>query len=88
MVTKVGLGQRPKLEITALQELERVEVMLNRDDGKNVGQNLGAMGVGETREVLLDGNPASTTTVAASPASSMASPRTAMSTSIPWWAAS
>jgi outer membrane protein OmpA-like peptidoglycan-associated protein len=57
MVTKVGLGQKPKLEITALQELGRVEVMLNREDGKNVGQNLGAMGVGETREVLLDGKP-------------------------------
>ena len=57
MVTKVGLGQKPKLEITALQEIQRVEVMLNREDGKNVGQNLGAMGVGETREVLLDGKP-------------------------------
>ena len=42
MVTRVGLGQKPKLEITALQNLERVEVMLNREDGKNVGQNLGA----------------------------------------------
>jgi outer membrane protein OmpA-like peptidoglycan-associated protein len=57
MVTRVGLGQKPKLEITALQNLERVEVMLNREDGKNVGQNLGAMGVGEKREVLLDGKP-------------------------------
>jgi hypothetical protein len=49
MVTKVGLGQKPKLEITALQELGRVEVMLNREDGKNVGQNLGAMSVGNPR---------------------------------------
>jgi len=57
MITKVGLGQKPKLEITALQALERVEVMLNREDGKNVAQNLSAMGVGETREVLLDGKP-------------------------------
>jgi hypothetical protein len=57
MVTKVGLGQKPKLEITALQELGRVEVMLNREDGKNVGQNLGAMSVGETRDVFLDGKP-------------------------------
>jgi len=31
--------------------------MLNRDDGKNVGQNFGAIGVGEMREVLLDGKP-------------------------------
>ena len=57
MVTTVGLGQKPKLEITDLQELDRVEVMLNREDGKNVGQNLGAMVVGEMREVLLDGKP-------------------------------
>jgi len=57
MITKVGLGQKPKLEVTALQPLGRVEVMLNREDGKNIGQNLGAMGVGEMREVLLDGTP-------------------------------
>jgi outer membrane protein OmpA-like peptidoglycan-associated protein len=57
MFTKVGVGQRPKLEIMALQKLERVEVMLNREDGKNVGQNLGAMNVGETRDVLFDGKP-------------------------------
>jgi outer membrane protein OmpA-like peptidoglycan-associated protein len=57
MITKVGVGQKPKLEITALQNVERVEVMLNRDDGKNVGQNFGAIGVGEMREVLLDGKP-------------------------------
>ena len=57
MVTKVGLGQKPKLEITALQNLQRVEVMLNRDDGKNVSQNLGAIDVGQTREMLLDGKP-------------------------------
>ena len=57
MVTKVGVGQKPKLEITALQNLERVEVMLSRDDGKNVSQNLGAMSVGEVREMFLDGKP-------------------------------
>ena len=57
MITKVGGGQKPKLEITALQNVERVEVMLNREDGKNVGQNFGALGVGEMREVFLDGKP-------------------------------
>ena len=55
MVTKVGVGQKPKLEITALQNLERVEVMLNRDDGKNVSQSLGAINLGEMREIFLDG---------------------------------
>jgi outer membrane protein OmpA-like peptidoglycan-associated protein len=57
MITKVSMGQRPKLELTALQKLERVEVMLNREDGKNVGQSLGGLGVGETHDVLLDGKP-------------------------------
>ena len=57
MVTKVGVGQKPKLEITALQNLERVEVMLSRDDGKNVSQNLGAINLGEMREMFLDGKP-------------------------------
>ena len=57
MVTKVGVGQKPKLEITALQNLERVEVMLNRDDGKNVSQSLGAINLGEMREIFLDGKP-------------------------------
>jgi outer membrane protein OmpA-like peptidoglycan-associated protein len=57
MVTKVSAGQQPKLEITALQPLDRVEVMLNREDGKAVGQNLGSMAVGATREFLMDGRP-------------------------------
>jgi len=57
MITKVGVGQQPRLEITALQNLERVEVMLNREDGKNVGQNLGGLGVGEMRAFVLDGRP-------------------------------
>jgi len=38
---KVGVGQKPKLEIHGLAEPPRVEVMLNRDDGKNVSQDLG-----------------------------------------------
>ncbi len=57
MVTKVSVGQQPKLQITALRPLDRVEVMLNRDDGKVVGQNLGSMAVGATRDMLLDGRP-------------------------------
>jgi outer membrane protein OmpA-like peptidoglycan-associated protein len=57
MVTKVSAGQQPKLELTALQPLDRVEVNLNREDGKNVGQNLGSMAVGATRDFLLDGRP-------------------------------
>ena len=31
--------------------------MLSRDDGKNVSQNLGAINLGEMREMFLDGKP-------------------------------
>jgi outer membrane protein OmpA-like peptidoglycan-associated protein len=55
MVTTVPAGQQPRLTITALQPVDRVEVLLNRDDGKMVDETIGELGAGGFRDVMLDG---------------------------------
>jgi outer membrane protein OmpA-like peptidoglycan-associated protein len=55
MVTAVPVGQRPRLTITANQPVDKVEVLLNRDDGKMVDESIGALGAGGSRDVMLDG---------------------------------
>ncbi len=55
MVTTVPVGQQPRLTITAMQPVDKVEVLLNRDDGKMVDETIGELGVGGWRDVLLDG---------------------------------
>ena len=54
MVTSVPAGQQPRLTITANQPVEKVEVLLNRDDGKMVDQTIGELGAGAWRDVMLD----------------------------------
>ncbi len=55
MVTTVPLGQRPRLTITAIEPVDKVEVLLNRDDGKMVEESVGDLSPGGWRDVLLDG---------------------------------
>ena len=54
MVTTVPAGQQPRLTITALQPVDKVDVLLNRDDGKMVEESIGELGVGGWRDVMLD----------------------------------
>jgi len=54
MVTQVPAGQAPKLTITANEPVDQVEVLLNRDDGKMVEEQLGELGAGGWRDVMLD----------------------------------
>jgi outer membrane protein OmpA-like peptidoglycan-associated protein len=54
MVTTVPAGQQPRLTITALQPVDKVEVLLNRDDGKMVDETIGDLGAGGWRDVMLD----------------------------------
>jgi len=55
MVTTVPAGQQPRLTITAMQPVDKVEVLLNRDDGKIVEETIAGLGVGGWRDVMLDG---------------------------------
>ena len=55
LVTAVPAGQQPRLTITANQPVDKVEVLLNRDDGKMVDETIGELGVGAWRDVMLDG---------------------------------
>ncbi len=54
MVTTVPAGQQPRLTITANQPVDKVEVLLNRDDGKMIDETIGELGVGGWRDVMLD----------------------------------
>jgi len=54
MLTQVPAGQAPKLTITASEPVDQVEVLLNRDDGKMVEEQLGELGAGGWRDVMLD----------------------------------
>jgi outer membrane protein OmpA-like peptidoglycan-associated protein len=54
MLTQVPAGQAPKLTITASEPVDQVEVLLNRDDGKMVEEQIGDLGAGGWREVMLD----------------------------------
>jgi outer membrane protein OmpA-like peptidoglycan-associated protein len=55
LITSVPAGQQPRLTITANQPLDRVEVLLNRDDGKMVEETIGELGMGAWHDVMLDG---------------------------------
>ena len=57
MITSVPAGQSPRLTITGNQSVDKVEVLLNREDGKMVDETIGALGVGAWRDVILDGAP-------------------------------
>ncbi len=57
MLTHVPAGQQPQLTITALEAVERVEVLLNREDGKMVDETLGPLTPGAWQDVMLDGTP-------------------------------
>lgn len=57
MVTAVPAGQQPRLTITALKAVDKVEVLLNRDDGKMVEETLGPLAPGAWQDVLLDRTP-------------------------------
>ncbi len=54
MLTQVRAGQSPKLTITAIEPVDHVEVLLNRDDGKMVEEQIGELGAGGWRDVMLD----------------------------------
>ena len=54
MVTTVPAGQQPRLTITANQPVDKVEVLLNRDDGRMVDETIGDLGAGGWRDVMLD----------------------------------
>jgi len=53
-LTTVPAGQQPRLTVTANQPVDKVEVLLNRDDGKMVDQAIGELGAGDWRDVILD----------------------------------
>jgi outer membrane protein OmpA-like peptidoglycan-associated protein len=55
LVTAVPAGQQPHLTITAVEAVDRVEILLNRDDGKLVDETIAGLPVGVSRDVLLDG---------------------------------
>jgi hypothetical protein len=54
LVTTVPAGQQPRLTITAIQPVDKIELLLNRDDGKVVEETIGSLGVGGWRDVMLD----------------------------------
>jgi len=55
LVTSVPAGQQPRLTITANQPVDKVEVLLSRDDGKMVDETIGQLSTGGWRDVMLDG---------------------------------
>ena len=55
MVTTVPAGQQPRLTITALEPVDKVEILLNRDDGKMVEETIGPLAPGGAKDVMLDG---------------------------------
>jgi outer membrane protein OmpA-like peptidoglycan-associated protein len=55
MVTTVPVGQKPRLTITALEPVDKVEILLNRDDGKMVEETIGPLAPGGSQDVMLDG---------------------------------
>ncbi len=57
LFTKVAVGQRPRIKVTANQAVQNVNVELNRDDGKLFSTIFGTMAAGWTREISLDGGP-------------------------------
>jgi len=57
LLTHVRAGQQPQLTITALEAVERVEILLNREDGKMVDETIGPLAPGGWRDVILDGTP-------------------------------
>jgi len=56
-VTKVPAGQSPKLTITANRPVEKIEVLLSREDGKLVAESVGDLAAGGWRDVMLDATP-------------------------------
>ena len=55
LATSVPLGQQPRLIVTANQTLDKVEVHLDRDDGKAVDESFGPLEAGTSRDVVFDG---------------------------------
>jgi outer membrane protein OmpA-like peptidoglycan-associated protein len=55
-VSQVKMGQVPKLIVTARDPVERVEVLLNREDGTVISEKLGNLGDNGWREIALDGS--------------------------------
>jgi outer membrane protein OmpA-like peptidoglycan-associated protein len=55
LATSVPLGQQPRLIVTANQTLDKVEVVLNRDDGKSFEESFGPLEAGTSRDVTFDG---------------------------------
>jgi outer membrane protein OmpA-like peptidoglycan-associated protein len=55
LATTVSPGQQPRLIITANQTLDKVEVTLERDDGKSVEESFGPLEAGASRDVVFDG---------------------------------
>jgi outer membrane protein OmpA-like peptidoglycan-associated protein len=55
LVTSVPAGQQPRLTLTAVEAVEQVEVLLNREDGKLVDETIAGLAAGAARDVLLDG---------------------------------
>jgi outer membrane protein OmpA-like peptidoglycan-associated protein len=56
-VSQVKMGQVPTLVVTAKDPVERVDVLLNRDDGAVISERLGDLGNNGWREIALDGSP-------------------------------
>lgn len=57
LLTRVAEGQRPRIQLVVGEPVERLEVSLARDDGRNVSARFGALAPGATREVVLPGDP-------------------------------
>jgi outer membrane protein OmpA-like peptidoglycan-associated protein len=54
LATSVSLGQQPRLTVTANQVIDKVEVALTRDDGKQVDESFGPLEAGASHDVLFD----------------------------------
>jgi outer membrane protein OmpA-like peptidoglycan-associated protein len=57
LTTSVSAGQAPKLTIVANQAVEKIEVLLSRDDGKDVQQSIASLAAGASQDIALDGAP-------------------------------
>lgn len=55
LATTVAPGQQPRLTVTANQVIDKVEVVLSRDDGEQVEESFGPLEAGTSHDVLFDG---------------------------------
>lgn len=55
LVTSVPAGQQPRLTITAREAVDKIEVLLNRDDDRVFDESIAGLAAGAAHDMLLDG---------------------------------